>query len=160
MDQIVLGRSPSKFSSYHVTGVLSNEDGYFTVPLSYVSSSESDNLITGAFAEEDKVVLSFSARGDKGQVGPQGPSDGPQGAQGQGGPQGPQGPQGVTGPAGGPQGPQGASIRWSGVWDSLISYSDQVAVSYGSSSFISSFAFCLPVITLYKSQHMTIVTYK
>jgi hypothetical protein len=131
--------NPSKFSSYHVTGVLSNGDGYFTVPLSYVSSSESNNLITGAFAENDKVVLSFSARGDKGQVGPQGPSDGPQGAQGQGGPQGPQGPQGLIGPAGGPQGPQGTSIGWSGTWNSLISYNDQDAVFHGSSSFISSF---------------------
>lgn len=129
--------NPSKFSSYHVTGSLTDGDEYFTVPLTYISSSQSDGVITGAFSEGDKIVLSYAARGDVGQIGPQGPPDGPQGSQGDVGPQGPQGERGLQGPEGGPQGAKGDSISWSGIWNSQITYTGLAVVSHGVASFIS-----------------------
>jgi hypothetical protein len=129
--------NPARWASYKVIGGIANESGYYEIPVSYVSSSETGHLITGAFKEDDKIVLSFSQKGDVGTRGPQGPGVGDQGPQGDLGPQGPQGDQGPQGPGVGETGPTGESIYWSGIWSSTIPYSGNTIVSYETNSFIN-----------------------
>ncbi len=133
--------NPSNFSSYKITGALTPSiSGYTKVPLTFVNSSVGDDslhTILLAWQSGDGVVLSFSAKGDRGQIGPQGPGVGATGPKGDGGPQGPQGSLGPQGAYGGPQGPRGSSLRWSGVWSSAFNYSGLSLVSHGNSSYVS-----------------------
>tara|TARA_Y100001938_G_scaffold107747_1_gene147141 strand:- start:6603 stop:8726 length:2124 start_codon:yes stop_codon:yes gene_type:complete len=129
--------NPSNFASFNVAGGVVNQSGYYEVPVSFINSSETNHLITGAFKEDEKVVLSFSPRGDKGLIGPQGPSNGPQGPQGNVGTVGPQGGVGPQGPGVGETGPTGESIYWSGIWNPIIPYSGNTIVSRGTNSFIN-----------------------
>lgn len=129
--------TPSNFATYSIEEGVINEDGYYTVPVNFLNSSEDAHLITGAFKEDEKVVLSFSPKGDKGLIGPQGPGNGPQGPQGGVGIVGPQGTLGPQGPGVGETGPSGESIYWSGVWNYTVPYGDNTIVSYKTNSFIN-----------------------
>ncbi|HTC32341.1 MAG TPA: IPT/TIG domain-containing protein, partial [Bryobacteraceae bacterium] len=82
------------------------------------------------------------ARGPTGLTGPAGPQ-GPQGVAGPAGPQGPTGLTGAAGPAGsrgatgatGPTGPQG--LIWRNTWSSSTNYSQNDAVQFNGTSYIS-----------------------
>ena len=73
-----------------------------------------------------------------GLQGPQGAQgeQGPKGDNGDIGPQGPEGPRGVQGPQGEP-GLPGVGVSWQGEWSSSTTYSQNDAVGYQGSSYVS-----------------------
>ena len=95
--------------------------------------------VTNSASQTATFDLTLGTTGPVGPVGPVGPA-GPAGPQGAAGPTGVIGPQGPTGPAGpqgatGPAGPVG--FKWKGPWSSTISYSQNAAVIYQGSSYLS-----------------------
>jgi hypothetical protein len=107
--------SDNTVTLFAITGLHTEENDHFQVPINYLSGATS-------LTDNDEVIVTFQRTGDKGDTGPQGiqgetGTTGPQGAQGiqgiQGetGATGPQGIQGETGPAGiqGETGPTGAT---------------------------------------------------
>ena len=126
--------------AWNLSATYNQNDGVSYNGSSYISlipNNTGNEPDTGAAAWS--LVAAVGAAGAQGAVGPAGPAGatGAIGPQGPIGPAGPQGPQGATGPAGptGATGPQG--LQWQGVWDLSAAYSQNDAVSYNGSSYIS-----------------------
>jgi hypothetical protein len=82
------------------------------------------------------AILGMACTGAQGEQGPKGET----GATGASGPQGEQGIQGIQGPQGlqGEPGLPGAGISWQGAWSNSTTYSQDDAVGYQGSSYVSS----------------------
>jgi len=126
--------------AWNLSATYNQNDGVSYNGSSYISlipNNTGNEPDTGAAAWN--LVAAVGAAGAQGAVGPAGPAGatGAIGPQGPIGPAGPQGPQGATGPAGptGATGPQG--LQWQGVWNISAAYSQNDAVSYNGSSYIS-----------------------
>lgn len=99
----------NNYQKWEVSGAPVNNSGYWTFPVTLVTS-------TYSFSNNDAIILAVSLVGEQGPQGPAGPAgdtgpQGPQGIQGEVGPTGPKGDTGDAGPTGaqGPQGIQGVA---------------------------------------------------
>lgn len=108
----------NNYQKWEVSGTPVNNSGYWTLPVTLVSS-------TFSFTGGQNIILAISLKGDQGPPGPEGPT-GPAGADGATGAQGPTGPQGIQGPTGaqGPIGPTGPAGAGGGQVNSVVAGSN------------------------------------
>jgi hypothetical protein len=137
---LVYVNSSSAWKPRHVAGVGEGGSGVgpagppgtpgaaatITVGTTSTGAAGSNASVTNSGTSSAAVINFTVPRGATGTTGP----TGPQGLTGATGAQGPQGAQGPTGP----QGVAGGSMKWRGVYDSLIEYYADDAVSYGTPS--------------------------